>query len=69
MVRAVAVKLFKHNQHLLDHFMMLVPGVEPPESMLPSPEMVNFHDTDSDNSGPSSETETVVLHASPEYAK
>ena len=41
-LKTVATKLFKHNQHLLDHFMMLVPGVEPPESMLPSPEVVHF---------------------------
>ena len=55
-LKALALKLFKHNQHLLDHFMLLVPGVEPPDTMLPSPEQMDFPDSDSDNS-------CVVYHA------
>ena len=71
MLRKVAVRLFKHNQHLLDQFLMLVPGVEPPESMLPSPECVQFSDTDSDisDTGAGSRTETLVVEKSPEISK
>ena len=71
MLRKVAVRLFKHNQHLLDQFLMLVPGVEPPESMLPSPECVQFSDTDSDisDAGAGSKTETLVVDKSPETNK
>ena len=68
-LRAAAMKLFRHNQHLLDTFMLLTPGVEPPESLLPSPETIEFSDSDSDNSGPGSETETLVLPKSPESSK
>ena len=68
-LRAAALKLFRHNQHLLDTFMMLTPGVEPPESLLPSPENIEFSDTDSDISGPTSETENLVLPKSPEPRK
>ena len=68
-LRAAALKLFRHNQHLLDTFMMLTPGVEPPESLLPSPENIEFSDTDSDISGPNSETENLVLPKSPEPRK
>ena len=68
-LKAAAVKLFRHNQHLLDTFMLLAPGVEPPESLLPSPETLEFSDSDSDNSGPASETETLVLPKSPEPSK
>ena len=65
-LRAAAMKLFRHNQHLLDTFMLLAPGVEPPESLLPSPETIEFSDSDSEDSGPGSETETLVLPKSPE---
>ena len=69
-LRAVAVKLFKHNQHLLDQFLVLVPGVEPPESMLPSPELLQSPDSASDNSGGDSDTqEVVVVPKSPESTK
>jgi len=65
-LKGVAVKLFKHNQHLLDHFLMLVPGVEPPEAMLPSPEILQYPE-DSDNSWGSEEAmETVTVQRSPE---
>merc|ERR1711909_177321 len=67
MLKGVAVKLFKHNQYLLDQFLVLVPGVEPPESMLPSPEVLQYPD-DSDHSWGSDEArqETIVVHRSPE---
>ena len=64
-LHGVAVRLFKHNQHLLEEFVALVPGVEPPESLLPSPETVQYHDTDSDGS----QTETIIVQPSPEPAK
>jgi len=67
MLKGVAVKLFKHNQYLLDQFLVLVPGVEPPESMLPSPEVLQYPD-DSDHSWGSDEArqETIVVQRSPE---
>jgi len=67
MLKGVAVKLFKHNQHLLEQFLVLVPGVEPPESMLPSPEVLHYPD-DSDHSWGSEDArqETVIVHRSPE---
>ena len=68
-LRVAAMKLFRHNQHLLDTFMLLAPGMEPPESLLPSPETIEFSDSDSDNSGPGSETETLVLPKSPDTNK
>ena len=68
-LRVAAMKLFRHNQHLLDTFMLLAPGMEPPESLLPSPETIEFSDSDSDNSGPGSETETLVLPKSPDTSK
>ena len=68
-LKALALKLFKHNQHLLDHFMLLVPGVEPPDTMLPSPEQMDFPDSDSDNSCVASDTETITVQKSPETYK
>jgi len=67
MLKGVAVKLFKHNQHLLEQFLVLVPGVEPPESMLPSPEVLHYPD-DSDASWGSEDArqETVSVQRSPE---
>ena len=67
MLKGVAVKLFKHNQHLLEQFLVLVPGVEPPESMLPSPEVLHYPD-DSDASWGSEDArqETVIVQRSPE---
>lgn len=66
-LKGVAVKLFKHNQHLLDQFLLLVPGVEPPEAMLPSPEVLHYPE-DSDTSWGSEEgrLETVTVQRSPE---
>ena len=68
-LKVMAVKLFKHNQHLLDHFMLLVPGVEPPDGMLPSPEQIEFLDSDSDNSCAASDTETINVQKSPDTCK
>ena len=68
-LKAMALKLFKHNQHLLDHFMLLVPGVEPPDGMLPSPEQIEFLDSDSDNSCAASDTETINVQKSPDTCK
>ena len=70
MLKGVAVKLFKHNQHLLDQFLLLVPGVEPPESMLPSPEVLHYPE-DSDNSWGSDEgrLETVTVQRSPDTSR
>ena len=68
-LRALALKLFKHNQHLLDHFMLLVPGVEPPDTMLPSPEHLDFPESDSDNSCVASDTETITVQKSPDTYK
>eukprot|EP00092_Neocalanus_flemingeri_P021197 GFUD01022971.1.p1 GENE.GFUD01022971.1~~GFUD01022971.1.p1 ORF type:complete len:1221 (-),score=398.09 GFUD01022971.1:72-3734(-) len=70
MLKSVAVKLFKHNQHLLDQFLLLVPGVEPPEGMLPSPEVLHYPE-DSDTSWGSEEgrLETVTVQRSPETSR
>ena len=38
-LRAAASRLFKHNAFLLEQFLLLVPGTEPPEACLPSPEV------------------------------
>ena len=38
-LRAAASRLFKHNAFLLEQFLLLVPGTEPPEGCLPSPEV------------------------------
>lgn len=63
-LKAAATRLFKHNQHLLDEFLMLVPGVEPPESMLPSPEDLSYPE-DSDASWEGLEEERVSVPSSP----
>jgi len=39
-----ACRLFRSNQHLLDEFLMLIPGLPPPQSMLPSPELLVLPD-------------------------
>jgi len=65
-LKQTADRLFKSNQHLLDEFLSLVPGVPTPESMLPSPETLNYPD-DSDQSWDSDEMqmETIVCRSSP----
>ena len=70
MLKGLAVKLFKNNQHLLDQFLLLVPGVEPPEGMLPSPEVLHYPE-DSDHSWGSEDglLETVVVQRSPEQSR
>ena len=70
MLKGLAVKLFKNNQHLLDQFLLLVPGVETPEGMLPSPEVLHYPE-DSDHSWGSEDglLETVVVQRSPEQSR
>lgn len=63
-LKAAATRLFRHSQHLLDEFLMLVPGVEPPEAMLPSPEELVYPE-ESDGSWEGLEEETVSLPRSP----
>ena len=38
-LHTAASRLFKHNTFLLEQFLLLVPGGEPPEACLPSPEV------------------------------
>jgi hypothetical protein len=66
-LRTAACRLFKHNQFLLDQFLLLVPGIEPPESSLPSPEVLAYPE-DSDHSLGSEDlaVETVPVPRSPE---
>jgi hypothetical protein len=45
-LKNVASRLFRSNQFLLDDFLMLIPGIQPPQSMLPSPEMITLIDDD-----------------------
>lgn len=65
-LKLTADRLFKSNQHLLDEFLSLVPGVPTPESMLPSPETLDYPG-DSDQSWDSDEIqmETMVCKSSP----
>jgi len=66
-LKEAALRLFKHNQHLLEEFLLLVPGVEPPHSCLPSPETLDYPE-DSDNSLGSEdlEGERITLPRSPQ---
>ena len=65
---AISPRLFKHNQFLLEQFLVLVPGVEPPDTWLPSPELLNYPEDSGDSCG-SEElgVETLVLPRSPEH--
>jgi len=42
--KAYAAKLFKGNQYLQDLFLMTMPKVSPPESLLPEPEVIDFEE-------------------------
>jgi len=43
-LKDVSCQLFRNNQHLMEEFQMLIPGIPPPQSMLPSPEMLELDD-------------------------
>jgi len=59
-LKQTADRLFKNNQHLLDEFLSLVPGVPTPESMLPSPEILHYPE-DSDQSWASDEIQMETI--------
>eukprot|EP00088_Acartia_fossae_P027156 TRINITY_DN2790_c0_g1_i3.p1 TRINITY_DN2790_c0_g1~~TRINITY_DN2790_c0_g1_i3.p1 ORF type:complete len:764 (-),score=144.70 TRINITY_DN2790_c0_g1_i3:245-2446(-) len=37
-LKEISCQLFRNNQHLMEEFQMLIPGIPPPQSMLQSPE-------------------------------
>jgi len=67
-LKTIACRLFKTNQHLLDEFLILIPGIRPPQSMLPSPETLVLPDEDDegvDDPWAGVEVETVPVPRSP----
>jgi len=41
-LKDISSQLFRNNQHLMEEFQMLIPGIPPPQSMLPSPEVITI---------------------------